>query len=121
MTIDAEVIKRHIAEWRKTKAISDRDEPLKIWADSAIAALEALLAEANAPAPDDDKIVEDGKMDEQLFVIHWRSTVTGATGHGTGAFEERRARSWVDALNRHKDGFKYWLEPKTDNPKEPSP
>lgn len=47
MTIDAEVIKRHIVEWRKRATSEDFVHLQREHFEGAFAALEALLAEAN--------------------------------------------------------------------------
>ena len=51
MTIDAEVIKRHIVEWRKRATSEDFVHLQREHFEGAFAALEALLAEANLTRP----------------------------------------------------------------------
>ena len=51
MTIDAEVIKRHIVEWRKRATSEDFVHLQREHFEGAFAALEALLAEANLTHP----------------------------------------------------------------------
>lgn len=36
---------------------------------------------------------------QPLYVIHWRSGITGATGCGTGCFPADEAQRYADALN----------------------
>lgn len=45
------------------------------------------------------------------WVIHWRSLITGATGHGTEGFKRELAESWIDDLNRDSKGLLvHWIE-----------
>lgn len=44
-------------------------------------------------------------MDTKIFQIHWRSVITGATGHGKGMFTKEQAEQIVKGLNRENDGI----------------
>lgn len=49
-----------------------------------------------------------------LYRIHWYAGLTGATGHGTGAFPRDIAQQWADELNSDKDNrallMHHWIE-----------
>ena len=50
---------------------------------------------------------------EQLYRIHWRSLVTGATGQGTAAFPYHEAQRYADELNRLVNAdihLHHWVE-----------
>jgi hypothetical protein len=50
---------------------------------------------------------KEGKM---LYLIHWRSLKTGATGHGTKAFPKDQAESICDGLNKQDKGLLiHWI------------
>ncbi len=45
-----------------------------------------------------------------MFVIHWRSLITGKTGHGTKAFHYWEAKRYCDRMNRDDRGLLWhWL------------
>jgi len=47
-----------------------------------------------------------------MFQIHWRSLITGATGHGEAVFTKEQAQQIVDQLNRENKGvLVQWYEP----------
>lgn len=64
-----------------------------------------------------------GKADERsaatvLYRIHWKSLLTGATGHGTQGFPKDEAQRYCDALNRDPDVVRFttqWIEQEVPN------
>ena len=46
-----------------------------------------------------------------MYQIHWKSLLTGATGHGTGLFPKEQADEIVANLNRDNKGIlTHWAE-----------
>lgn len=46
-----------------------------------------------------------------MFQIHWRSIITGATGHGEGSFPKEQAEQIVEQLNRENKGvLVHWYQ-----------
>ncbi len=46
-----------------------------------------------------------------MFLIHWRSVITGATGHGEGEFTKEQAKKIVEQLNRDNNGvLVHWYQ-----------
>ena len=55
------------------------------------------------------------------YIIHWRNTKTGATGHGDPKSKEV-AEEWSQYANAKTDGlFYYWIEPAPELEDEPNP
>jgi len=56
----------------------------------------------------------------QLWRVHWRSNVTGATGHGTAGFPRAMAEDYCRQLDRECPGLAHWIEPESPKPPEPT-
>lgn len=50
-------------------------------------------------------------MEEQLYLIHWKSTVTGVTDHGTRGFPRDQALKIAADCDRKCPILMHWIEP----------
>lgn len=49
-----------------------------------------------------------------MYNIHWKSIITGATGHGTGEFTKQEAQQIADELNiKYEGALTHWVESTT--------
>jgi len=48
-------------------------------------------------------------MEEQLYIIHWKSMITGYTGQGTAAFTKRCCNQII--RGQQDKNIVYWIVP----------
>ena len=60
---------------------------------------------------------------EPLYQVHWKSQITGATGHGTGKFPKAEAEKYAERFNEQYKNIRlvYWAEPAEAEKNEPQP
>jgi hypothetical protein len=52
-------------------------------------------------------------MEEPLYIVHWKSTLTGAEGHGDPLPREV-AMAWVEQGNSRWPDITHWIEPEQE-------